>query len=473
MTPDQRNEQLNVAIDALLRGASRDEAEAGLPDELRPLLDTAGSLAAAGRGSRGGARPSFVLGLEDQLRTDLRLQRRVGPRAAPRERLWRLLIALVSASLLMLVAVERSGPSDPLYGVKQRIEEGRLLLTGAGTARVDSLLDSAWLGLAQVRRLHELPDSDVSADEWQSVLDGLTDAYAAAAAAALESGDVMQQRRVRSAADLAADELSRLADQAARNRLATARWFRLSAARLRQSIASLPPEGGDPRRVVGPSVAPTATLPAAAATAAVGPSAAPAEPTTAPVATDAAAPAATSSPTSGSTPPALAPPPATTTATVAAVGPSPTASSPPPGGGAPEPSQVPATVAVRPPFTPPPVTPTNTPQPSDSTPGSSVVTTATVTPDSWVVTSTPDPADVTPTVRAQPETPPPATIEDPGSGAPTSPPTMSPTGQPTAPPTPTDQSGRSAPRPSSEPTRVAPQWTFSAAPGAMDGPRET
>lgn len=448
MKPDQREEQLNDAVDALLSGASRDEVAAHVPEDLDPLVDAADVLARSGRAAADGARPSFVLGLEEQLRTDLRLRRPGLPRLPLRVRMLRWLGALVVAAIVMLVVVEQSGPDGPLYGVKQTIEDGRMRLSGSAATRVDRYLDSAWRRLAEVREMHDQPGTEMSETAWQAALDDLVRAYSAAADAAASSNDPMLQGRVRSAAAVAADELARIADQAARTDLDRARWFRVSAAELRRSIAMLPPDAGDAWRVVGAAIAPT-TSP---------------EPTPSPVSelptvqpTDQPTAASTSLATELATAPAVNPAEPSATTMPATVAPTSAQATEPLRSSTASPTEVPATAAIRQPHTPLPVTPTDTPSPQEETPGSSVITTATATPDSWLATSTPDPAHATATTGALPGTPETLpTLVGPGTAAPTSAPTAmpvppwdepSPEPTPEEPRRPTDGSSDAAPAP--------------------------
>jgi hypothetical protein len=417
LRPDRHDDQLNEAVDALIEGASRDEVAALLPDDLGPLVEAADVLARSAQAGANGPRPSFVLGLEEQLRTDLRLRRPGLPRASLRNRFLRWVAALVVATMVMLVVVEQSNPDDLLYGVKQTIEESRVRLMGSAGTRVDQYLDSAWRLLADIRDMHESPSAEMTAAAWNAALDDLVEAYSSAANEAVVAGDPKLQRRVRSETDMAARELTRIAGEAERGGLERARLFRVSASALRRSIAALPSEAGDAWRAVGAAAAP-ATPPEASVT----PS--PRQPT--PRATEQSTARPTERATEISTLPAVLPTAGSPTIAVTMIATAPPATARPALSTS-VPTSVPATQAVRPPHTPVPVTPTDTPAPPIDTPGSSVIATGTSTPDEWVTTSTPELDRPTPTTGTVPGTPAALpTLHDPGTSEPTSQPSSTP-----------------------------------------------
>lgn len=147
-------DQLEAAIEAIAGGKPSAEVLAGLPADLRDLVETGLELRAAQ--GPGGDLPgtTFLLGLEDQLRTDLRLLR-PGPGHAPvagPSRFGRVglrwLFGLVLSGLLILSllggAARKAQPGDPLYGLTRGLEEARAALNFDPAAEAGLALDRAW-----------------------------------------------------------------------------------------------------------------------------------------------------------------------------------------------------------------------------------------------------------------------------------------------------------------------------------------
>ncbi|MFQ5460524.1 MAG: hypothetical protein ACE5EL_06990 [Anaerolineae bacterium] len=123
MNPDEvlRADAVDRAVAALLSGAHRGDILAVLPAGVGRLLDAAVALREA-RLDAGGPRPSFVLSLEDDLRTDLRLQ--VRSRSLARRGRRRALAGLAAAALLtgLMLTAGQAVPGDRLYGLKRGVE---------------------------------------------------------------------------------------------------------------------------------------------------------------------------------------------------------------------------------------------------------------------------------------------------------------------------------------------------------------
>ncbi|MEO8084866.1 MAG: DUF5667 domain-containing protein, partial [Ardenticatenales bacterium] len=357
---DAAREALNAAADALLAGASPDAVAARLPDDLRPLIGAADRLVRH-RSAGDAPLPGFVLGLGDQLRTDLRIAlmqpadapadavARAGVRAGvtgsdrrPVRRGW--LVIAVAGMLFGFAAgiVVRSGvarPGDPLYGVKRGVERVQLGAADDAIDQVGLRLDQAW------RRLGEL-QSVVEGGRWTDVqfarlVEDLLVSYEGALAMAADvDDDARALRRARADADAAAGELAGLSDalnQPMRDVVAAA------VGRLRLRIAAVPIPTSGPDDPAPPSVAPgDAPIAFVPPPPAVAPSQEPPSPVPAPTSPPVSP---TSPPTAEPTAPPTDPPPSTPPAATA---------SPP----ATPPSTPPAATAS-PPATPPPgATPT-------------------------------------------------------------------------------------------------------------------
>jgi hypothetical protein len=150
-------DQLEAAIEAIAGGQPSAAVLAGLPADLRDLVETGLELRAA-RGS-GGDLPgtTFLLGLEDQLRTDLRLLRPGSGHAPVARPAWldpRWLLGLALGGLLVLGllggAAQRAQPGEPLYALARGLEEARATLSLNPVAKAGLALDRAW------KRMNEL-----------------------------------------------------------------------------------------------------------------------------------------------------------------------------------------------------------------------------------------------------------------------------------------------------------------------------
>ncbi len=220
MRPEELDaDLLEVALSALERGESYDDVAAGLPDRLRPRLEAADLLRQA-RPSPGlgtGPRPTFALGLEEQLRTDLRLQRSApmpgGERPAPSPRISpltavKLLLLSLGVGGVFYLGVRQAGPGSVLYPVRQVVDEVRCALHPTHESRSQAHVDVGWQRIEDLRR--HLESDSANPDQMAPILSGLTGAFAAALDAATASGDDVLVRRVEAEARLAAGELSKL-----------------------------------------------------------------------------------------------------------------------------------------------------------------------------------------------------------------------------------------------------------------------
>lgn len=208
-------EQLQAALEAG-SGIGLPHADES-PGDLAEMLGVADQLRAAASGHAGDPRPSFVLGLEEQLRTDFRLQPPEPPATPARPR-WSgsriTLTVLVLALALVLTAgflVERAAPGDSLWGTHRLLEQVRLAASVSAGSRVDQLLDIGW---RHVRTLSDLAERHVlTARSLDALLPAITDSYSEAIRLAASNGDDRLRLRVAREAGDAADELRRLVGQ--------------------------------------------------------------------------------------------------------------------------------------------------------------------------------------------------------------------------------------------------------------------
>jgi len=313
---DLSAEELHTAIGALHRGDAPEDVESRLPPDLRPLLAAAARLLNARRQAGDAPRPAFVLGLEEQLRTDLRLRPAVRRGLPLRTRL--LALGGVLAGGLLFVGVHQARPGDALYDFKRGIQAIALQTGGACCA---AYLDLGWRRYEETKELVEAgnPDGDVL----QGVLDDLTAAYTTALRLARNADDPRSSARVETEARLVEAELAQLEPSA---RPAIAARLRRSRGLIRASlvpagpIVKVPPPGV-PTRPVSPTevpLPPTATVIPDRATVTPPPTAVRATPVPSPSATTTALPMPTRGPERidpdpTKTPTALPPPPTPTT----------------------------------------------------------------------------------------------------------------------------------------------------------------
>lgn len=261
---DQAADQLNAAIDALLDGSAPEEVRAGLPPDLRALADTGVRLVRARRPYGADVRPTFLLGLEEQLRTDFRL----GSVPARLTSTPGSLVALLAAALLLLTGVvllgaTHAGPTDTLYGLKRRIEDVRLTLAWSPAAKAALCLDYGWRRVEETHTL--LTPGRLANGRLHGVLDDLVDTYAAAFVYAGQVTDSEVERRAQFETGLAVDQLAQWEGQSPQPQAAWIRETReaLELIQSRQAIARAA-RGGVPPTLVpvlttsAPSV-PTAT----------------------------------------------------------------------------------------------------------------------------------------------------------------------------------------------------------------------
>lgn len=255
------------------------------PDEpesdLAAMLGVADQLRGAAVGQAGDPRPSFVLGLEEQLRTDFRLQP-PQPLSSSASSRWSgtritggLLLMALAAVLTAGFLVERASPGDRLWGAHRLLEQVRVAAAISVGGRVDQLLDMGWRHLRRVSDQAER--GALTAGSLDALLSAITDSYGGAIQLAGSAGDDRLRLRVAREAGDAAEELRRLSGQ-----LPPGDEPPLVAAEtlLRAMILRL----GDRLAAGGASVIPTAT--AVPPTVAVSATAAAAEPGTGtPVAT--------------------------------------------------------------------------------------------------------------------------------------------------------------------------------------------
>ncbi len=173
MSPEhEASERLQAALDALAAGRPLAEVMAGLPPELQPLLETSSLLS----GSRqAGELPSagFVLGLEEQLRADLRLRPVPAAPASPEAASGGFLagapariaaLALITLGLaggIALGGAERAMPGQALYPIKRGMEEARRVLQGDPAEAAAAGLDRGWQRLIEAEHLLDAARPDL------------------------------------------------------------------------------------------------------------------------------------------------------------------------------------------------------------------------------------------------------------------------------------------------------------------------
>jgi hypothetical protein len=386
---DTHADRLNDAIDGLISGRDPDAVAGDLPDDLRPLVAAGDRLLRARRPAGTALRPGFVLALEDQLRTDLRLGRvrpaRIGrvsviARAA--------FVVLLGVTFLGLVA-QRARPTDRLYGLRRAIEHAQVVFASGPAARSAREIDLGWRRLRDVETVIDAAPDDTA--RVRRVLGDLVSAFTNALEAADASADPHAVARARAEAAAAADALARAGAEAATSSPGNARLLALSVAALGTLAAREAPHYVSV--AVDPRAQATPTAPAAVATAVDAP--------------------ATGAPPPASQPTALAG--AATRPAPAGVTPTPTVATPVAPTGAPTviPTEVthpraPEATLVTP---RPSATGTSHVDPVSPTPAAP----PTRTPDRWPATTTPPPASpVVPTV-VTPSDPP---VPGPGSSPP-------------------------------------------------------
>ena len=135
---DGAAERLEEALAALADGVTDDGASRQIPPDLRPLVDAAAAVMSARRRSGGEPRPTFVLGLEEQLRTDLRMAgppapRQLNPTGAPL-----LLLAALAVSGLAWLGVRSAQPDSPLYPVQRGLADLGSAFSATNGGRADA-----------------------------------------------------------------------------------------------------------------------------------------------------------------------------------------------------------------------------------------------------------------------------------------------------------------------------------------------
>lgn len=448
-SPDPRRpavrpeEALSAAFEQLRAGRPEAEILRELPSSLHAAFRAGLELDAARGAAPGEPRASFVLGLEEQLRTDLRLAgagmgagaarldaaaagRRVGSRVAL------LLLALLLAGALGLYGVAREAePGSWLYPVKRA---GEIVMLGAARspeARAARHLDYGW------RRLEEADSLLVTAaraDEGavRAVLDDLVSSYDAALRLAEGQGDRRAVARARADLEAASDRLGDLASELGPDRrppiLAARARLRLELVETR--VVHLPPPPDPVRQVPPPRrEAPTAT--AGPAPTAIAEPPAPTKPATPVPTAPPVAPTSILPPPSALPPTATPPPPEPTRPSE----PDPATATPRPPSPGPTPSPTP--LIARPTEA---ATLTPAPSPTDA-PNEPATPTPVPTQDRWPT------ATVPPTATDEPRTPPPVTPET------RTPPPASP---PPATPAPSETPLGGEPRPPVRPGAPAP-----------------
>jgi len=170
---DGRAERLNAAIDDLVAGRGSNGAASGLPESLRPLLATAAALCARRRG--GGPRPSFVLGLEEQLRADLRLAAPIhlagARRIRVRQGVWLACLAVVLLGL-GAAGVYRQRASSPIAPWPDATTAGRYRPLDSQAERY---LDRGWQTLLLFDSASE--SDPTMTDERRALLEELVSSY--------------------------------------------------------------------------------------------------------------------------------------------------------------------------------------------------------------------------------------------------------------------------------------------------------
>jgi hypothetical protein len=202
-------ERLEEAISALNRGEAFDDVAASLPEELQAELAAAANLIGARVpvGSAGPS-PSFALGLEEQLLTDLRLRRTSQMPRLGRVSVRAVAAVLAVAAVVVFMGIRQASPGTTLYPVRELLDEAQaeLHLTAEGRSR--AYLALGWRRIDEIRAL--LRTGGVDNDEFQPLLAGVVDSFAAALDAAVGSGDPEFEERVAAQAMRAGAELEAL-----------------------------------------------------------------------------------------------------------------------------------------------------------------------------------------------------------------------------------------------------------------------
>jgi hypothetical protein len=271
--PTPNAEALNGAIDALLAGESRRAAGVGLPLDLEPLLDAGAHLRDLGASLAGGPSPGFVLGLEDQLRTDLRLHLR--PAAGEPHRTWLAPVLLALGLLLAAVWLAAQGavPGDALYVLKRGAEAPEVVLAPDPGARSRVYFRHGRRRLEEVGVLLSVRHRAALLDD---LLDDLVIAYSRGTTAAMASADPMVVVRARVEVRAAEVELDGMLDDAGGTDREEIGDTREALLRLLEPVdasptgeppvAAIEPTTAVPTRrpPPGPTPAPSATVPATA-----------------------------------------------------------------------------------------------------------------------------------------------------------------------------------------------------------------
>jgi hypothetical protein len=217
-----RAERLQRALDGHLDGRPGGDP-AGDPsgDGEAPidgsLLRTARTLQAAADDDDRAPSASFVLALEEQLRTDLRLGltgQEAAPERGPAHKGLGSLIVLALAAAVLVGALWGAGPMHPLYEVRLRVESAAWTLAGLFGFGDEGLAEfgQGRRLLADARVLVEGRSSDGQLDR---ILRELPAMYSAGANAATRSLDQSAVMRAHIELQAAAAELARLGGGAA------------------------------------------------------------------------------------------------------------------------------------------------------------------------------------------------------------------------------------------------------------------
>ncbi|MCB9176636.1 MAG: hypothetical protein H6648_05690 [Caldilineae bacterium] len=213
----EADRQLQAALERLAAGEPLEDILEGMPEALRAPLRTAGLLSAAAPRSGDLAGVGFVLGLEDQLRTDLRL-RLAGPQQAPAQPgrpIWMaprvvglsLLLTILSGLLVATVA-SRALPGQPLDSLRRGAEALGQVWPRDRAGAAEQRLDSAWQRQLELSRRIEAGQG--SAPSTERLLEALLTDYRQALRLAAESGDRRVALRADGEAEAAAGRLGEL-----------------------------------------------------------------------------------------------------------------------------------------------------------------------------------------------------------------------------------------------------------------------
>ena len=371
-----RSEALDRAFDALRDGAGSEDVLSRLPEDLRPLFAAARRLEHAGQAPTAiGPSATFVLSLEEQLRTDMRLHVADLP-----SRLWSgwrigvLVTALFVGAGALVLRGNDVGSFEPT--ASERAPD-----------TIDSALrrlDEGWVGINTLRQ--DLRHSDPASSGLAERLGAITTAFEDALDATDGADDPRTVARVRADVEAAAAALAGLAhgrSDAVRDEIIESRRA-LVVRLLKSRVGSLDPAPIEPPPIIVSTALPSPTED-------LGPPGGPTEPV------DPSPPLPTEP----------IPPPATATMV------------PPLSTEAPSPTSTPMPIAPDPPATTRPRPTDPTPDPPDPSP----IVPPTETPDRWPTegpTKAPPEPIVPPTPGVDPSAPPPSPTEatrSPGRGA--------------------------------------------------------